>query len=43
MRLLLHRWACSRCGSFWPNSACWCCREEEPERDTPDDEGGSLL
>jgi hypothetical protein len=34
---------CSRCGSRYPNRACYVCREDEPEIETPDQEGTALL
>jgi len=34
---------CSRCGHRRPNEYCYVCREEEPPRETPDRDGGSLL
>jgi len=34
---------CSRCGHRRPNEYCYVCREDETPRDTPDENGGSLL
>jgi hypothetical protein len=35
---------CSRCGCYQPNSSCYVCSEDEqPQAETADDEGGSLL
>ena len=35
---------CSRCGCYQPNQSCYVCREDEPPaRETPDEDGGSLL
>ena len=35
---------CSRCGCYQPNQSCYVCSEDEqPQPETADDEGGSLL
>lgn len=43
MKALFHRFACSRCGCRTPNPDCYVCREDEPERETPDEDNASLL
>lgn len=35
--------SCGLCRCTRPNPACPCCREDEPQPETPDHEGGSLL
>ena len=35
---------CSRCGCYQPNSSCYVCQDDaQPQPETPDEDGGSLL
>ena len=35
---------CSRCGCYQPNQSCYVCQDDDqPQPETPDEDGGSLL